>query len=320
VLASRRGARLDALPGRGTLGKLLAQTLRTPLDGVTAVDLRRVTAVGLVARTERGRVWLLDVARRHPGLAPVAEPEVPRVRVVDVSESEGSSRDPQEVSVPVRVSGDLVSRTRLAVRAFDPVQGVLLRRTTVVLQPGESEASFTVPFERDDLDDFPASSSFDVAVFPLDGSVMTTDYAGRMTLVDDDPAPEVAIRPVDRVVEEGADLRWRVRLSDPVDYFSSFSWRVVRAPGDVRQLRSDDVPASWLRSAGVRPPDRPVPLWRLDLFGVAALEPGRSRAVVSIPTLADDRTEEREAVALEFRGEPLDVGEPLRTARVRDDG
>ena len=76
VVAPRRGGQLSALPGTEPLGKLLAQTLRTPLAEVTGIDLTRITRVGLTSRTERGRVWILDVAGSSAG----ARPGFPPVR------------------------------------------------------------------------------------------------------------------------------------------------------------------------------------------------------------------------------------------------
>jgi hypothetical protein len=91
VLVPRDRGRLDALPGSEPLGKLLAQTLRTPLAGATGVDLSRIASIGLVSRSAQGRIWLLDVAGRKPGLAPPSDPDVSLLRVPDVNETEGSA-------------------------------------------------------------------------------------------------------------------------------------------------------------------------------------------------------------------------------------
>jgi hypothetical protein len=319
VLQPSGRGRLAALPGTEPLGKLLAQTLRTPLAGVSRIDLSRITRVGLVPRTERGRVWVLDVAGRRPGLAPASRPTVPVVRLLDVEEAEGSAADPQSVELTLRVRGELTRPTLVAVRALEPVEGRLLRRTSVLLRPGQRTATFTVPHPRDDRDDFPDTAGFDGFLFATDGAVTTGDYAARATIRDDDPSPRVTIRRVHRTVTEGDDLRWRVELSESVDYFAGFSWRVVRADGDARQLRSDDVPATWLRDLGVTPPRPPVPLWRLDgLGGFVGLDPGQRRASVAVPTLADERGEPREVLALRFEGEPLHRRPVVRLAGVRD--
>ena len=224
------------------------------------------------------------------------------------------------MDLTLRVRGELTQAARVAVRALEPVEGRLLRRTSVLLQPGQREATFTVPFVRDDRDDFPDTSSFDGLVFATSGAVTTSDYAGRVTIRDDDPSPEVTIRRADRTVTEGADLRWRLELSEPVDYFAGFTWRVVRAEGDGPQLRSNDVPPDWLRDLGVNPPRRPVPLWRLEgLGGFVGFDPGQRRAVLAVPTVADDRDESREVLALRFEGEPLHPRPVVRVAGVRDD-
>jgi hypothetical protein len=319
VLEPRDQGRLRALPGRDPLGKLLAQTLRTPLTGVAEVDLSRITGIGLVSRSVQGRIWLLDVAGRRPGLAPVSTSSVPIVRLVDVNEPEGSATDPQHVTLTVRTRGELTEPTRVLVRAVEPVEGRLLRRTSVLLQPGEPTATFTVPYERDDSDDFPATSSFNAFVFSTSGAVATGDYAARVTIRDDDPSPTVTVARADRTVAEGADVRWRIGLSEPITYYASIGWRVVRADGELPQLRSDDVPAQWLRSMGVTPPQRPVALWRLDdLRGSVELDPEHQQAVVAIPTVEDDQGEAREVVALRFQGDQLLRQSVVRVAAVRD--
>jgi hypothetical protein len=324
VLEPRAGGRLHALPGgpkRGSplLGKLLAQTLRTPLAEASGVDLTRITGIGLTSRSERGRIWLLDVAARRPGLAPARAASVPLVRLLDVNEPEGSATDPQHVTVTVGIRGELTEPTRVAVRAVDPEQDALLLRTSVRLRPGDSTATFTVPYSRDDLDEFPDTETFDVFAFAPTAAVMTSDFAARVTIRDDDPSPRVRIRPANETVDEGSDLRWVIGLSEPVSYFVNIDWRVVAAGNDVRQLSSNDVPASWLRSRDIEPPQRPVALWRLDgLQGSVSIDAGRRRAVVAIPTDADGRVEEREALALELRVDPLANRPVQRVAWVAD--
>ena len=320
LLDPRRRGRLDAYPGAAPLGKLIAQTLRAPLAGVTGVDLSGITRIGLVAGTERGRVWLLDLAGRRRGLAAGADVDVPVVRVLDVDQSEGSESDRQRVLVTLRADRDPPAPTRLLARAVEPTSGQLLRRTSVLLEPGQRRVRFAVPWERDDRDDFPDATGFDALVFSASGTVVTGDYAGRATVRDDDPSPAVSVERLAGTVPEGTRLRWRLRLSEPADYFAGFFWEVVRADGDAPQLRTNDVPASWLRSMGVQPPARPVPLWRVDgLGGVIGLEPGQDTEVVSIPTVADERAEGREVVALRFRGgEPLPLDPVDRVAGVRD--
>jgi hypothetical protein len=225
------------------------------------------------------------------------------------------------VTVTLRRSGELTEATRVAVRAVDPVQEALLLRTSVLLRPGDSTVTFPVPYARDDLDEFPDTATFDVFAFAPTAAVMTSDFAARVTIRDDDPSPRVRIRSANDTVGEGSDLRWVIELSEPVSYFVNIEWRVVRAADDVRQLSSNDVPADWLRSMDIEPPQRPVALWRLEgLRGFLSIAPGRRRAIVSVPTVADGRTEGREALALELRGDPL-LNRPVqRLAWVADEG
>jgi hypothetical protein len=276
VLVPRDRGRLDALPGSEPLGKLLAQTLRTPLVGATGVDLSRIASIGLVSRSAQGRVWLLDVAGRKPGLAPPSDPDVPLLRVPDVNETEGSASDLQQMDVTVMAPGGVSVATPVAVRALT-ADGMVLRRTTVTLQPGESEATFSVPIERDDLDDFPSTFGFDVYAYATTGSAMTGDYGARVFVHDDDPAPDVALARAQRTISEGSAANWTIQLSEPVDYYASFRWTIVKPASGVRSLRTDDVPAKWLRRFRVKPPNRPIALWRVErLHGFGYHEPGQT--------------------------------------------
>ena len=318
VLVSRNRGRLDALPGSTPLGKLLAQTLRAPIAGSTDVDLSRIASIGLMSRSAEGRVWLLDVAGRQPGLAPPSDVDVPVLRVPNVSEPEGSASDLQQIDVTVVVArGQISPATPVAVRAMGQ-DGSLLRRTTVMLEPGESEATFSVPIQRDDLDDLPGTFDFNVFAFATTGTAVTGDYGARVFVHDDDPAPDVAVTRSARTVSEGSAAKWAIHLSEPVDYRASLRWSIVKPASGVRSLRTNDVPTSWLRDLGVRPPNRPVALWRVKgLGGSVFYGIGQTDSTVRVPSVVDGRRENREVVVLRVRGKNVEVEPTQRSIGVR---
>jgi hypothetical protein len=102
-------------------------------------------------------------------------------------------------------------------------------------------------------------------------------------------------------VPEGRAARWRVRLSDPVDYDVPVFARVVRGTTRLPRLRVDDVPGRWLRGHLVPAPPAHAPLHRRRplLFGLLAT--GRTVTVLPVPLRRDGVDEPREAVTLSIR-------------------
>jgi hypothetical protein len=114
------------------------------------------------------------------------------------------------------------------------------------------------------------------------------------------------VRRLERRVAEGSALRWRVGIAEPVEYAADIGWRVVRGPRGTPAVRTDDVPASWLRDLGVDLPARPVPLWRVEgLGGNLGFGFETVRGRVSVPTRADGAAEGVESLTLRFRSDTL---------------
>jgi hypothetical protein len=100
------------------LGRVWGQTLRAPLAEITGVDLADVRRVEIVARSDTGRIWVLDAAGWRPGLAPFPAEPVARVDIGDVTIDEGAG-GARTLQVPVRVDGELPRRATVAVQVLD---------------------------------------------------------------------------------------------------------------------------------------------------------------------------------------------------------
>lgn len=272
---------LTPLPGRSWLATLWGQTVRVdPDDFAGHVNLRRVDRVLLESVSPSGRVWVLDVSRRLPGLAAVPDRSLPRLRLGRVAQPEGSRNG--IARLPFRVLGDVRAPARFAV-AVDLLSfgdGRRPRYDVVAVSPGQRTGTIAVPYQGDRRDDLAVQAQQVVAV-PLRG-ITSSDYHGAVVIADDDPAPTVTLRPARSRIGYGDEAVFEIALSAPVDYYIPNRVRAVRVPG-LRPLRTSDVPVSWLRDhIGEVPPD--VPLAGVWTWDAVHLPPGATRATVSVPT------------------------------------
>jgi len=289
-------ARLDPLPGPGpVLGRMWAQTLRAPLQGVGGIDLSRIVGVEVVGLSPDGRVWLLDLVGHRARLPEVVPQRLPVVSMRSVSRREGDGSGAQALAVPMRVSGVSAAPGRVRVVFTDPRAGRRLTRT-VRLAPGQTAASASVPYRADRRDD-PLRTAWNVVAYPISG-VTTGRYHAVATVLDDDPAPRVRVTRARVRVAEGRTARWKVVLSARTDYDVAVFAKVVRGSGSSgRRLSTSDVPRRWLCSHG-RCPGRRMPLWRHGVFLDERIPRGRRSATLAIPTLRDRRAEGRRLVTV----------------------
>ncbi|NYG56645.1 alpha/beta hydrolase family protein [Nocardioides perillae] len=318
------GGAVPALPrGDYALGKHWAQVLRVDLAAVSGVDLAAIRSVELVARSARGRVWVLDVAAVAEGAAalPPASPlrgPVVSLGTVRVVEGDGSGAPGSAVAeVPFTVAGVLERPGRFTVVSGDGRRSGLTT-VTVDVAAGQTSGVVRWPYRADVADDLP-EQRFGLFAFAVRG-LMTAQHTGRLVVLDDDPTPRVTVTPVRAVVDEGRALRWRVAVAGPLDYLLPVQARFVPGPG--APLRQADVPREFLRDRVRLDPGRS--LGRSLLFLGEFLGPaGRpSAAVLTLPTRRDGRAEGREDVGVRIRiggaGTPARV--VSRTGVVRASG
>ncbi|WP_183095983.1 hypothetical protein [Nocardioides stalactiti] len=309
--SSGGSAVLDPLPGTepqrlplidyGT--KLWASTVAVDATGASGVDLTDITAVELVAGSPRGRVWIADVsAAPEAPPAPQAQrlPQV-RVRSVEVAEGAGGT---QLAKIPFTVVGNLTRAARFQAFTAGQDRGQL-QRLTIDLAPGQKSGYIPVEYEADDVYGYDQQTL--VALWPLTG-VATDDYLGQLDVIEDDPAPTLAVE-VTRTVREGEPITFRI-TRDGATSVSSYAFGVaVRTRG--ANLRGVDVPADWLADHGdASDPSRP--LWKTYTGVFGELPVRRDRLTLTIPTRRDGRTE-----GAEFLGVRLEVDGEVQRYRIR---
>jgi hypothetical protein len=283
------------------LGKAWAQTLRFSLEGVGGIDLSAITAFELVARTPRGRAWLLDVHGRRPGATasrPIALPQV-SVDSMEVSEGGPGSRT---VTLPLQIRGEIVRPAVLWVSVSDPTGSPQSYR--LVLPPGTTEAGIPITIEGNDQYDPYYLGDHTVTLRAL-SQVTTGEYVGTLRVVEDDPAPTLTFEATRGRVAEGDTLVFTATLSAPISADLWYSLTLAEVPG-VPTLWTDDVTPEFLSLWTGWVPDPPVPLWQT-IYPSLNIPTGATTATFEIPTVADGIVEGREVilVTLEAWEDPL---------------
>ena len=290
------GGGVPALGVRMETQKFWAETVVADPAGAEGVDLADIVRVDLVSASDRGRVWVADLASAPPVLAAVPEQRMPTINLGKVRVDEGNGNQPVTAELPFEVVGELTKPARFSVVTSGQMRGEV-QRFKVDLAPGQTSGSIPVTYQPDRRDDFPRLVTQAVAL-PL-RNVMTDAYEGELAVIDDDPTPPLRIKVQGRTIDEGDTARWLITLGAPVDYDMFVSARIVRSPRPA--LAADDVPRAWFRSHIGAEAEPGKALWSYRPWLYTQLASGDTRAELSIPTLRDAVDEGRESVTLRIR-------------------
>ncbi|HEU4517514.1 MAG TPA: hypothetical protein VFR77_09445, partial [Steroidobacteraceae bacterium] len=167
--------------------------------------------------------------------------------------------------------------------------------------------SATIPFTwRADTVYDPFTQVTQVTILARRNAV-TGRFAGTIEVVEDDPAPTLAVKTAHVTAVEGAALSWTFRLSEPLANWAFWSVQLVPAGGRFAELDTDDVEPSFLEQFGIIPPDPAIPLSELGLSLGLEFEPGVTALSIAIPVRNDGRSEPAEGVVLLVDG----FGDPV---------
>jgi len=293
------GDTLAPLPVGAGLTKLWAQSLLVdaaaldPTDPDNAADLSDIISVELIGRSDRGRLWVADLAAASSALVAVPDRRLPQVSLGEASAASGELRSTREARVPFVVEGSLDRPARFVVqRSGVPGSRAL---TVVDLAPGQTSGSIPLAFGTRRLDGM--GRQVDVAAWGVDG-VVTADYLGRLRVLGDDPDLVLRVRPVRRVVREGEPVEVRARLVGAGARVTHVYAEVV--PGRGSRLRGDDLRPGWLTRRGYGRESR-RPLHRLGVGVGGRIPAGQRDVTLHLPTVRDSRREAPERVTLLVR-------------------
>jgi hypothetical protein len=299
------GATLAPLLTGAGLTKLWAQPLLVdPAAGASAgvdladlTDLSDIVSVELVARSDRGRLWVADLSAAPDALAAVPDVRLPILQLGELRVEEGDRPRSRVVRVPFEVDGQVTRPARFVVQTTGQERGSQ-QRFAVDLAPGQTSGSVPVQVAADAVAGY--GNRTQISAWPITG-MMTDDYLGRLVVDDDDPQPVLEVRPVQRRVVEGRPVVLEATISAPTSYDFGVYAEVVDGRGE--DLRADDVPRSWLEDQGVPLEEPRAALHELYVGAYEAITPGEQAVRLTFPTSRDRRVEGRESLTVRFRVE-----------------
>ena len=284
---------IEGWPGDGYLDRVHARTLRGSLASVRSkVDLARISAVFLVAKSATGRVWILDVAASQARIKIPAVLNLPKVSVETAKfvETDGFKQ----------FKLNFIADRPLTTNASIWVQGSNYDSVGYQLDlvPGKTNVVGSILYNYVGDNIYSSLTYYESFSIEAIKGVVTGDYFGSFTVVEDEAVPTVSVTSSNVTAREGRSLKWTVKLSTPTDgtilYFTAVK------PKTGKELTSHDVPPSWLRSANVYElPSEPVPLSELGISIYVRFDYGIRSADLLIPLIEDGLTEGNEVIVLQ---------------------
>jgi hypothetical protein len=283
---------IQGWPGTSSLDRVHARTLRGSLASVrTKVDLSSVAAIFLVARSASGRVWVLDVATSQARIQIPAVLNLPVLSVesTKVLESDGFMNYSLKIiaNQPLQAPGSIWVE-----------QGYGGNGYQLDLVPGSGTLAGEIFFEVDGDDLYGGSSFTESLYIEAVKGVVTGNYSGSLTVVEDEPAPLISAVSTNATALEGQSLKWTLKLSSATAGTTLYFLAVEPSSGV--ELTSRDVSTSWLTSVGTSPPSTPVPLSSLYLFIGVTFDYGVTSADLFVPLTRDGRAEGDEVIVLQL--------------------
>jgi len=300
-----------ALPVDRRVGKRWAQSVIADPAAAAGIDTSQVARLDVIGDSADGGLWILDVAAAPDALAPVPEERLPLVSMGSLTVDEGD-QGTSVARVPFTISGEVTRPAQLTVGVVDEASRRSRSRVRIDLAPGQTEGYLSYEYSGNQVDDYPRRGTGFYA-FAVSGA-MTDKYDGRLTVLDDDPAPELRIRTPKRV-SEGGTIRIKVSLTADTGYTSYVSVQAVRGIGPGRRLKVGDLPRAWLERHFIESDDPGDPLHQAGLYLFDRLRPGQRSGEVTIPIRVDSLREGRERVSFRIQ---LNRERVTRTIRIVD--
>jgi hypothetical protein len=258
---------------------------------VNTVDLQNILYIFLVAESNSGKVWIIDISASQ---AQVRKPVNLDLPVVSFSQSEiqlPEGNGPQTGQVQIIANKPLSSPG--ALWWFDGYMGFQVNMTT-----GSQSVNVLLPvvWEGDDIPNTNLQLEFFLSMGALKG-VVTGNYLASVEIVEDDPLPPISVLKHITAVE-GTSLIWNFRIQNNITVPIDLSCWVV-PPIIGKELTSHDVMEEWLQSSiGITRPSEKIPLSRLNAFTIISFPVGVTSANLTIPINVDYQAESTERMII----------------------
>jgi hypothetical protein len=258
---------------------VLARALRGSISSIPAntVDLQNILYIILVAESNSGKVWIIDISASQAQVRKPVNLDLPVVsfsqKVIQLPEGDG----PQTGQVQIIANKPLPSPGALW------IMGLKVNMAT-----GSQSVSLPIAWEGDDgpHTNFPL---FSLSMGALKG-VVTGNYMASIQLVEDDLISPISDQQRITAVE-GTSLIWSFHIPNNITVPINLSCWVV-PPIVGKELTTHDVMEGWLQSTiGMTRPSEQIPLSRLNAFTSISFPVGVTSANLTIPIEVDFQTE-----------------------------
>jgi hypothetical protein len=283
---------IDAWPSSNGLNRRIhARALRANLVSVANIDLSNIVLVALIAESASGMMWVLDIAASQNKIKRPRKLNLPLISVQ---------------SSNVTIAGNGLQKVELNITSNKPMKspGVILCMNAyngqyfrIRIPAGKTGVVATVPFfvefESDFIYNLLDQAPYDIGIGALRGVVIGEFYGG-LQISDSRTPPTISVTK-QIVATEGSVLQWNFKVSMPTTGFY-IECRLI-PPSTGIELKSDDVPKSWLQSLSPTLPSTPTPLSQLDLWGLdIRFAYGVTTAAMVVPIRNDTLIEGKETV------------------------
>jgi hypothetical protein len=244
---------------------------------VNTVDLQNILYIFLVAESNSGKVWIIDISASQAKVRKPVNLDLPVVsfsqRVLQPPEGEG----PQTGQVQIIANKPLPSPG--AFWLFDGLKGFQVNMAT-----GSQSVSLPFSWEGDDVPNTNLPL-FSLSIGALKG-VVTGNYMASVQIVEDDLIPLISVQQRITAVE-GTSLIWSFHIPNNITVPIDLScWVVPPIVGN--ELTSHDITEEWLQSSiGITRPSEQIPLSRLNAFTIISFPVGVTSANLTIPIDVD---------------------------------
>ena len=304
VTPTNRG-RLPVLPHGRSVNKRWAQTLVADPARVSGIDLSSIHKVEFVAASRKGRIWVLDLSSAPSTLAAVPNKRMPRVSIGQVTQDEGDGPGTVTAQVPYTVHGDLTNDAKVTLLT---VSAELDQAITQVLTipEGQHNGTVAINYTANTLDDR-SPRGYGLAAFALN-DVMTDDYIGGLTVIDDDPSPTMTLTAQPDQITEGQSIDLRLELGAPIGFDMGATGTIIDNPHGEAPVRLRDLPLAWRQANGVAKLKGSTPLSQTGIYIGLWVPVGETSTTASLPTLKDTVAEGTRMITFELT---MDNGEMI---------
>jgi len=290
---------IQQLPG-GQYRRLWGQAVSVGLADLTGLTLSQIVAIELVFPASEGSGYLLDVMAVRNRLPKSVGPPIAKLDVPEIVVAEGNGPNTATLTVPITGTVRNEGLVWVEVRNISSFESEGFFRS---IRPSDEFLEIPVSWVGDEFYS-PFSNLFYISLVQH-RDVLTRDYVGTVTIMEDDPAPEITIEPEYAIGTEVSGLTWNISMTMSMNVPVGI-WFTAVPPFTGEELSVGDLDPDVIGSWCVDPefcaatPLPDVPLSEaFFLFPFIMISPNETTATFHVPTITDDLSEGPETVVFQ---------------------